>query len=47
MGWNQGKPAGLLLVADDVLGGFYALNGGAFGSESLGKIFYFAPDNLR
>ncbi|WP_218779891.1 DUF2625 family protein, partial [Hymenobacter crusticola] len=43
MGWNQGKPAGLLLVADDVLGGFYALNGGAFGSESLGKIFYFAP----
>lgn len=47
MGWNQGKPAGILLVADDVLGGFYALNGGAFGSESLGKIFYFAPDNLQ
>ncbi|MDF7815607.1 DUF2625 domain-containing protein [Hymenobacter sp. YC55] len=47
MGWNQGKAAGLLLVADDVLGGFYALNGGAFGSESLGKVFYFAPDNLR
>jgi hypothetical protein len=29
------------------LGGFYALNGGAFGPESLGKIFYFAPDNLH
>lgn len=47
MGWNAGKPEGMLLVADDVLGGFYALNGGAFGPESLGQIFYFAPDNLR
>ena len=47
MGWNQDKPKGMLLVADDVLGGFYALNGGAFGQESLGKIFYFAPDNLH
>ncbi|SNC76727.1 Protein of unknown function DUF2625 [Hymenobacter gelipurpurascens] len=47
MGWNEGKPAGMLLVADDVLGGFYALNGGAFGQESWGKVFYFAPDNLR
>jgi hypothetical protein len=47
MGWNQDKPKGMLLIADDVLGGFYALNGGAFGQESLGKIFYFAPDNLH
>ncbi len=47
MGWNQDKPKGMLLIADDVLGGFYALNGGAFGQESLGKIFYFAPDNLQ
>ncbi|TGD78041.1 DUF2625 domain-containing protein [Hymenobacter wooponensis] len=47
MSWNQDKPAGMLLVADDVLGGFYAINGGAFGQETLGKIFYFAPDNLR
>ena len=47
MGWNQGKPAGLLLVADDVLGGFYAVNGGAFGAESLGQVFYFAPEALR
>lgn len=47
MGWNQGKPSGMLLVADDVIGGFYALNGGAFGQESLGKVFYFTPDNLR
>lgn len=47
MGWNEGKQQGFLLVADDVMGGFYALNGGAFGPESVGKIFYFAPDNLR
>ncbi|TGE09436.1 DUF2625 domain-containing protein [Hymenobacter fodinae] len=47
MGWNQGKPAGMLLVADDILGGFYAINGGAFGQETIGKVFYFAPDNLR
>lgn len=47
MRWNEGKQEGFLLVADDVMGGFYALNGGAFGPESVGKIFYFAPDNLR
>ncbi|MGI4872735.1 MAG: DUF2625 domain-containing protein [Janthinobacterium lividum] len=47
MGWNAGKQAGFLLVADDVLGGFYAVNGGAFGPESVGKIFYFAPEDLR
>jgi hypothetical protein len=47
MSWNSHKTQGFLLVADDVIGGFYALNGGAFGAESAGKIFYFAPDNLR
>lgn len=47
MGWNKGKQAGFLLVADDVMGGFYAINAGAFGQESLGKLYYFAPDNLH
>ncbi|MDB5236147.1 MAG: hypothetical protein JWR44_3140 [Hymenobacter sp.] len=47
MGWNKSKQQGLLLVADDVLGGFFALNGGAFGQSSLGKIYYLAPDNLE
>ena len=47
MGWNKGKQQGFLLVADDVLGGFYAINAGAFGSESIGKIFYFAPESLH
>jgi hypothetical protein len=47
MGWNRDKQQGFLLVADDVMGGSYAINAGAFGPESIGKIFYFAPENLR
>ncbi|HYG37713.1 MAG TPA: DUF2625 domain-containing protein [Cytophagales bacterium] len=51
--WNQGKsfinsgeqPA-YLLIADDVLGGFFAINNGAFGKDESGKIFYFAPESL-
>ncbi|RPD50209.1 DUF2625 domain-containing protein [Hymenobacter sediminis] len=45
--WNHGRQDGFLLVADDVLGGFFAINGGAFGTETLGKVYYFAPDTLR
>ena len=33
-----------LLVADDVLGGFFAINGGAFDGKA-GNIFYYAPDS--
>jgi hypothetical protein len=52
--WNKGKafnaygeqPA-FLLVADDVLGGFFAINGGGISKDEVGKIFYFAPDNLK
>ena len=47
MDWNKDKLPGMLLVADDVMGGFYAINGGAFGQETLGQVFYFAPDNLQ
>lgn len=50
--WNRGRSTnaenqsqGFLLVADDVVGGFYALNGGAFGPDA-GRVFYFAPDTL-
>lgn len=53
MGWNKGKsflsfgqqPV-YLLIADDVLGGFFALNAGALSKEDIGKVFYFAPDDL-
>ena len=51
--WNMGKtfsefgePAPYLLVADDAIGGFYAINGGFFG-EDTGNLYYFAPDMLK
>jgi len=43
--WNRERSDGFLLVADDVVGGFFAINGGAFG-EDLGVIHYLAPDTL-
>lgn len=52
--WNQGKSftksvevPSYLLIADDVLGGFYAINAGGISKEGIGKVFYFAPDNLN
>jgi hypothetical protein len=36
---------GAFLVADDAVGGFFALNGGGL-VGSLGNVFYFAPDTL-
>ncbi len=54
MGWNRGKSfknvgeqPSFLLIADDVLGGFFALNGGGLGNTGIGKVFYFAPDSLN
>lgn len=51
--WNKGKSfrefgetPSFLLIADDVIGGFFLLNGGALGDD-LGKIYYFSPDNLE
>src|SRR5262245_29232505 len=49
--WNRiGQPThrlpGALLVGDDVLGGFFALNGGGI-HGAVGHVFYFAPDSLR
>jgi len=53
MGWNRGRTVdytgyarGHMLVADDVVGGFFALNGGAFGADA-GNVYYFAPHTLR
>ncbi len=52
--WNKGKSfdeygkvTPFLLVADDAIGGFFALNGGEFGNQDIGKIYYFSPDNLE
>ncbi|MFB9328273.1 DUF2625 family protein [Paenibacillus aurantiacus] len=35
-----------LAIADDVLGGFFALNGGAFPGDQ-GEVYYLAPDTLE
>lgn len=52
--WNKGKSfedygqvPSFLLIADDAIGGFFALNGGGFGNIDFGKIYYFSPDNLE
>jgi len=52
-GWNKSKTLkdsvqtpGFLLIADDVIGGFFILNNGALGKD-LGKVYYFSPDNLE
>lgn len=51
--WNKtksfsayGEKPGFLLIADDVIGGFFILNGGKFGND-LGTIYYFSPDSLE
>lgn len=51
--WNLGRTVAkigdyppLLLVADDVIGGFFAINGGALGDDR-GNVYYFAPDRLK
>ena len=48
--WNAGRtvvepgaPPLFLLVADDVVGGFFAINGGGLGGAQ-GNVCYFAPD---
>lgn len=43
--WNAGRSNGFLLVADDAVGGFFALNGGAFG-PTVGSVYYWPPDDL-
>lgn len=36
----------MLIVADDVVGGIFALNAGKF-SDGIGDVWYFAPDTLQ
>lgn len=50
--WNAGRAptdaagrSAFLLVADDVIGGFFAINGGGLPGEP-GNVFYLAPDSL-
>jgi hypothetical protein len=47
MGLNVGKPlSAFLVVAYDVIGGFFALNGGGIDGVDRGHVAYFAPDTL-
>ena len=43
--WNEGRSNGFYLVADDAAGGFFAINGEAFG-EDIGNIYYWSPDDI-
>ncbi|MFW2160570.1 DUF2625 domain-containing protein [Acinetobacter beijerinckii] len=43
---QQHKQPHYLLIADDILGGYFSINGGSLG-ENLGDIYYLAPDCLR
>ena len=44
--WNEGRSDGFYLVADDAVGGFFAINGGALG-EDVPNLYYFATDSLN
>lgn len=44
-GWNKGKGEGFYLIADDAIGGFFALNGGVLGPD-IQNAYYFTPDTL-
>jgi hypothetical protein len=44
--WNDGRGQGYLLVADDAVGGFFAINGGGLGDD-VGAMYYWAPDTLQ
>jgi hypothetical protein len=51
--WNKGKsyskngnPA-MMLIADDVIGGFFAINTGGIDEINLNKVFYFGPNSLK
>ncbi|WP_270086978.1 DUF2625 domain-containing protein [Sphingobacterium sp. SYP-B4668] len=53
MQWNkhksferEGEKGGFLLIADDVLGGYFAINAGSLGDE-IGNVYYFAQDTLQ
>lgn len=53
-GWNKGKSfeskveaPGFLLIADDVVGGFFAINAGKLEKENFGKVYYLSPDRLE
>lgn len=53
MAWSRervpffGQQPTFLIIADDPIGGFFCLNGGAFPHVDPGHVAYFAPDTLE
>jgi hypothetical protein len=52
--WNKGKSfnefgesMSFLLIADDALGGFFAINAGKLSAGNIGKVYYLAPESLE
>lgn len=43
--WNSSRADGFYLIGDDVVGGFFAIDGGGLGFEK-GHVCYWAPDSL-
>ncbi|NIG56582.1 DUF2625 domain-containing protein [Chitinophaga sp. Cy-1792] len=43
---NTGQNTGYILVADDAIGGYYAINGGGLGKDA-GKAYYLDPATLQ
>jgi hypothetical protein len=44
--WNKDRAEGFCFIADDAVGGFFAINGGALGDDP-GNLYYLAPDTLE
>lgn len=42
----DGSQPDVIVVADDVLGGLFALNGGRFGAAGQGEVFHLAADDI-
>jgi len=52
--WNKGKAfkefgeePSMLLIADDALGGFFAINAGGIEPEGMGDVYYYGPNKLK
>jgi hypothetical protein len=44
--WNEGRSNGFYLIADDVVGGFFAIDGGSLGLGNR-QVAYWSPDSLE
>lgn len=52
--WNKGKSfndfgegMSFLLIADDAIGGLFAINAGKFAPDNFGIVYYLAPETLQ